>query len=65
MRELYIKWCKLTKRSGGILVHGSVQEFFDWVASEGYHLTKVDSALAVASSVIAVRQIEKHNNDLE
>jgi len=58
MRELYNKWCKLTKRSGGILVHGSVQEFFDWVASEGYQLTKVDSGLAIASAMIAIQQIK-------
>ena len=31
IRAKYKKWCKDTKRSGGILVHGSIQEFFDYL----------------------------------
>lgn len=31
MKELYKQWCKETKRNGAILVHGSINEFFDWL----------------------------------
>lgn len=30
----YKEWCKATGRNGGILVHGSIQEFFKWLKEE-------------------------------
>lgn len=38
--ELYKKWCKETKRSGGVLVGSSIREFFKWITDNGYKLTK-------------------------
>jgi len=39
IENLYKQWCKETKRSGGILVGGSINEFFRWVDVQGYKLT--------------------------
>lgn len=33
LKELFKKWCKETKRSGGVLVGSSVREFLDHVES--------------------------------
>ena len=40
LKELYNQWCKETKRSGGILVGGSIQEFFIWLDNNNYIITK-------------------------
>ncbi len=37
---LYKEWCKETKRNGAILVGGSIRDFFDWLTTKGYKLTK-------------------------
>lgn len=31
IKTYFKKWCKETKRSGGVLVHGSIQEFFNYL----------------------------------
>jgi hypothetical protein len=33
LRQLYKNWCKETKRNGGVLVGGSINEFFDWLSA--------------------------------
>jgi len=35
---LYKQWCKETKRGGGILVGGSIKEFFDWLKQNNYEI---------------------------
>lgn len=31
LHSLFKQWCKQTKRSGGVLIGGSVREFLDWL----------------------------------
>lgn len=38
MKELYKEWCKETNRNGGVLVHGSIYEFFDWLEQKNYEV---------------------------
>lgn len=40
LEELYIKWCRETKRSGGVLLGSSVREFFEWLRINNYKITK-------------------------
>lgn len=40
IQQLYNQWCKETKRTGSVLVGGSIREFFEWVDEEGYYLRK-------------------------
>lgn len=40
MQELYKQWCKETKRTGSVLVYGSINEFFKWLEDNGYKITK-------------------------
>ena len=40
MKDLYLQWCKETKRSGSVLVGSSIKEFFKWVKLNGFHLIK-------------------------
>jgi len=42
IQELYKIWCKETKRSGGVLVGSSIQEFFKWLDDNQYKLIKHD-----------------------
>jgi hypothetical protein len=41
LEDLYRKWCRETKRSGGVLVGGSIWQFFDWVKENNYKVVKV------------------------
>jgi len=40
LKLAYKQWCKETKRNGGVLVGGSINEFFDWLYKQGYNLIK-------------------------
>jgi hypothetical protein len=40
MLELFNQWCKLTKRSGGVLLGSSIREFFVWLEENGYKINK-------------------------
>lgn len=40
INELYQQWCKETKRGGAILIGGSIREFFDWLAKQGYYIDR-------------------------
>lgn len=39
MLKLFEQWCKLTKRSGGVLVGSSIREFFVWLDENGYSIS--------------------------
>lgn len=34
INQHYKDWCKETKRNGAILIHGSIQEFFKYLAQK-------------------------------
>ena len=38
INDAFLKWCKLTKRSGGVLVGSSIREFFKWLEDSNYTL---------------------------
>ena len=40
IKDLYKQWCKETKRNGGVLVGGSINEFFDWLEDNNYYVSK-------------------------
>lgn len=42
LSDLYLQWCKETKRGGAILIGGSIREFFTWVEKQGYTLLKLE-----------------------
>ena len=41
IEQLYKEWCRETNRAGGVLVQGSIQEFFKWLDSKHYKLVRV------------------------
>lgn len=42
LQTLYKQWCKETKRNGGVLVGGSIKEFFEWLRNKGYELKQTN-----------------------
>lgn len=56
MKELYKQWCKETKRNGAILVHSSINEFFEWLELNKFiviHKDIIDKAIVFGTELEA------------
>lgn len=59
IQDLYTEWCKETKRTGSVLVGGSIKEFFEWLDDNEYYITR-----PVQYSESFIKSIESIENAL-
>lgn len=65
LNTAYKKWCKETKRSGGVLVGGSIREFFAWYESQPTDRTYTLHEVIGLAAYISQCEVNEENWDLK